>query len=187
MTAGGDDDVDPRSGHQDDRLGEEGEAGRGRWPPCSGDDLHHPPRDCDTGEDDGDLEREPDQEGAIGEEQRGLAVSEPLRVLLDGEARESDDGKGRGGMAATALLQREAGEPERRQHESQLRRVPEVVVNVAERLTGEPVRGGVAQEDAYRGGKEGLLGFFVGQVMKETKGQADPRAVNDLVRAKLAG
>ena len=41
------------------------------------------------------------------------------------------------------------------------------------------------QVAAYRGGKEGLLGFFVGQVMKETKGQADPRAVNDLVRARL--
>jgi aspartyl-tRNA(Asn)/glutamyl-tRNA(Gln) amidotransferase subunit B len=41
------------------------------------------------------------------------------------------------------------------------------------------------QVEAYRAGKEGLLGFFVGQVMKETKGQADPRAVNELVRAKL--
>jgi aspartyl-tRNA(Asn)/glutamyl-tRNA(Gln) amidotransferase subunit B len=41
------------------------------------------------------------------------------------------------------------------------------------------------QVEAYRGGKTGLLGFFVGQVMKETKGQADPRAVNELVRAKL--
>ncbi len=43
-----------------------------------------------------------------------------------------------------------------------------------------------AQVEQYRGGKDGLLGFFVGQVMKETKGQADPRAVNELVRAKLA-
>ncbi len=43
------------------------------------------------------------------------------------------------------------------------------------------------QAAAYRGGKEGLLGFFVGQVMKETKGQANPRVVNDLVRAKLSG
>ena len=40
--------------------------------------------------------------------------------------------------------------------------------------------------EAYRGGKEGLLGFFVGQVMRETKGKADPRAVNELVRSKLA-
>ena len=43
------------------------------------------------------------------------------------------------------------------------------------------------QVEQYRGGKDGLLGFFVGQVMKETKGQADPRVVNELVRAKLAG
>ena len=44
-----------------------------------------------------------------------------------------------------------------------------------------------AQVEQYRGGKDGLLGFFVGQVMKETKGHADPRAVNELVRAKLSG
>jgi aspartyl-tRNA(Asn)/glutamyl-tRNA(Gln) amidotransferase subunit B len=43
------------------------------------------------------------------------------------------------------------------------------------------------QVEAYRGGKEGLLGFFVGQVMKETQGKADARVVNELVRAKLAG
>jgi aspartyl-tRNA(Asn)/glutamyl-tRNA(Gln) amidotransferase subunit B len=41
------------------------------------------------------------------------------------------------------------------------------------------------QVEAYRGGKEGLLGFFVGQVMKETQGKADPRVVNELVREKL--
>ncbi len=41
------------------------------------------------------------------------------------------------------------------------------------------------QVAAYRGGKEGLLGFFVGQVMKETQGKADPRVVNALVREKL--
>jgi aspartyl-tRNA(Asn)/glutamyl-tRNA(Gln) amidotransferase subunit B len=38
---------------------------------------------------------------------------------------------------------------------------------------------------AYRAGKEGLLGFFVGQVMRETQGKADPRVVNELVRDKL--
>jgi aspartyl-tRNA(Asn)/glutamyl-tRNA(Gln) amidotransferase subunit B len=41
------------------------------------------------------------------------------------------------------------------------------------------------QVEAYRGGKEGLLGFFVGQVMKETEGKADPRVVNELLREKL--
>jgi aspartyl-tRNA(Asn)/glutamyl-tRNA(Gln) amidotransferase subunit B len=43
------------------------------------------------------------------------------------------------------------------------------------------------QVDQYRGGKEGLIGFFVGAVMNETGGKADPRVVNDRVRAKLAG
>ncbi|MGH3076580.1 MAG: Asp-tRNA(Asn)/Glu-tRNA(Gln) amidotransferase subunit GatB [Gaiellaceae bacterium] len=41
------------------------------------------------------------------------------------------------------------------------------------------------QVDAYRSGKEGLLGFFVGQVMKETQGKANPRVVSELVREKL--
>ena len=44
-----------------------------------------------------------------------------------------------------------------------------------------------AQVEQFRGGKDGLLGFFVGQVMKETKGEADARAVSELVRTKLAG
>ena len=41
------------------------------------------------------------------------------------------------------------------------------------------------QVEAYRNGKEGLLGFFVGQVMKETGGKANPRIVSELLRAKL--
>jgi aspartyl-tRNA(Asn)/glutamyl-tRNA(Gln) amidotransferase subunit B len=41
------------------------------------------------------------------------------------------------------------------------------------------------QVGAYRNGKEGLLGFFVGQVMKETGGKANPRVVSELVREKL--
>jgi Asp-tRNA(Asn)/Glu-tRNA(Gln) amidotransferase B subunit len=41
------------------------------------------------------------------------------------------------------------------------------------------------QVEAFRGGKEGLLGFFVGQVMQETQGKANPRVVSELVRSKL--
>jgi aspartyl-tRNA(Asn)/glutamyl-tRNA(Gln) amidotransferase subunit B len=41
------------------------------------------------------------------------------------------------------------------------------------------------QAEQFRGGKQGLLGFFVGQVMKETGGKADPRVVNERVREKL--
>ena len=43
-----------------------------------------------------------------------------------------------------------------------------------------------AQVESYRAGKQGLLGFFVGQVMKETQGKADPKVVNELLQKKLA-
>ena len=39
----------------------------------------------------------------------------------------------------------------------------------------------------YRGGKEKLFGFFVGQVMKGTQGKANPQMVNDLLKKMLAG
>ena len=39
----------------------------------------------------------------------------------------------------------------------------------------------------YRAGKEKLLAFFVGQVMKATHGKANPALVNDLLKKKLAG
>ena len=39
----------------------------------------------------------------------------------------------------------------------------------------------------YKAGKEKLIGFFVGQVMKETQGQANPGQVNQILKAKLSG
>src|SRR5207244_9553123 len=41
------------------------------------------------------------------------------------------------------------------------------------------------QVESYRAGKEGLLGFFVGQVMKETEGRANPKLGSELLREKL--
>ncbi len=38
---------------------------------------------------------------------------------------------------------------------------------------------------AYRAGNKGLLGLFMGEVMKATKGKADPRKANELVRRML--
>jgi len=40
---------------------------------------------------------------------------------------------------------------------------------------------------SYRSGKEALLGFFVGQVIKASKGKANPKVVNERLRAKLQG
>ena len=40
--------------------------------------------------------------------------------------------------------------------------------------------------NAYKGGKVGLIGWFVGQVIKESRGKANPQLVNRLLAAKLA-
>ena len=62
---------------------------------------------------------------------------------------------------------------------------------VADTLELEPIidrilEANPGQVESYRGGKEGLLGFFVGQVMRETQGKADPKVVNQLLREKLS-
>ena len=43
------------------------------------------------------------------------------------------------------------------------------------------------QVEDYRKGKEKIFGFFVGEVMKQTKGKANPKLVNDLLKKKLKG
>ena len=39
--------------------------------------------------------------------------------------------------------------------------------------------------DEYRSGKDKLFGFFVGQIMKASKGQANPGIVNKILKQKL--
>jgi len=41
--------------------------------------------------------------------------------------------------------------------------------------------------ESFRAGKKKLLGFFVGQLMKETKGKADPKLANQILNKKLQG
>ena len=41
------------------------------------------------------------------------------------------------------------------------------------------------QVTAYKGGKDKLFGFFVGQVMKETQGKANPKSVNEILKKIL--
>jgi aspartyl-tRNA(Asn)/glutamyl-tRNA(Gln) amidotransferase subunit B len=42
-----------------------------------------------------------------------------------------------------------------------------------------------SQFEELRNGKEKMLGFFVGQVMKVTQGKANPQQVNEIIKAKL--
>jgi len=44
-----------------------------------------------------------------------------------------------------------------------------------------------AQVEQFRAGQEKVFGFFVGQIMKASKGKANPALVNDLLKRKLSG
>ena len=52
---------------------------------------------------------------------------------------------------------------------------------------GEVIAANPGQLEQYREGKEKLFGFFVGQVMKATKGKANPTLVNEILKKMLAG
>ncbi len=56
-----------------------------------------------------------------------------------------------------------------------------------ETLIDEIIAANPKQVEQFRAGKDKLLGFFVGQVMKQTQGKADPGQVNEILISKLKG
>ncbi len=56
-----------------------------------------------------------------------------------------------------------------------------------ERIIDEVIAANPKQVEQFKAGKEKLLGFFVGQVMKQTQGKANPGQVNTILMTKLKG
>jgi len=54
-----------------------------------------------------------------------------------------------------------------------------------EKIIDEVLAANPKQLEQYRAGKKTMIGFFVGQVMKASKGQASPQIVNELLARKL--
>jgi aspartyl-tRNA(Asn)/glutamyl-tRNA(Gln) amidotransferase subunit B len=54
-----------------------------------------------------------------------------------------------------------------------------------EKIIDEVIAANPKQVEQYRSGKTAVMGFLVGQVMKASRGQANPQMVNELLRAKL--
>jgi aspartyl-tRNA(Asn)/glutamyl-tRNA(Gln) amidotransferase subunit B len=54
-----------------------------------------------------------------------------------------------------------------------------------EKIASEVLAANPKQVEQYKSGKTAVLGFLVGQVMKASRGQANPAAVNTLLKAKL--
>ena len=55
-----------------------------------------------------------------------------------------------------------------------------------EKIINAVIENNPAQVEGYKNGKDKLFGFFVGQVMKETQGKANPQVVNELLKKKLS-
>lgn len=58
-------------------------------------------------------------------------------------------------------------------------------VNAIKKMVEEVVNNNPNQVEQYKSGKTNLFGFFVGQVMKATKGKANPKTVNDILKELL--
>jgi aspartyl-tRNA(Asn)/glutamyl-tRNA(Gln) amidotransferase subunit B len=56
-----------------------------------------------------------------------------------------------------------------------------------EKIIDELIAANPKQVEQYRAGKKTMIGFFVGQVMKASRGQANPQVVNELLAKKLEG
>ena len=54
-----------------------------------------------------------------------------------------------------------------------------------EKIIDEVLAANPKQVEQYKGGKPTVIGFLVGQVMKASKGQANPGAVNEMMKANL--
>jgi aspartyl-tRNA(Asn)/glutamyl-tRNA(Gln) amidotransferase subunit B len=55
-----------------------------------------------------------------------------------------------------------------------------------EKMVQEVIDANPGQAEEFRNGKDKLMGFFVGQVMKASKGQANPELVNKIIKEKLS-
>jgi len=66
---------------------------------------------------------------------------------------------------------------------------PQQITDTAaiEKLIDEVIAANPKQLEQYRAGKKSVAGFFVGQIMKASKGHANPALVNELLSKKLEG
>jgi aspartyl-tRNA(Asn)/glutamyl-tRNA(Gln) amidotransferase subunit B len=113
-------------------------------------------------------------ESPIGPERLGELVTLIARGEISGKiAKEIFPKMFATGESAAAILEREG-----------LKQISDT--GALEKIVGEVIAANPKQVEQYRGGKQTVIGFLVGQVMRATRGQANPQMVNELLRAKLS-
>lgn len=82
------------------------------------------------------------------------------------------------------IMLKSNSEPEQIVNEKNLAQISDT--SEIEEIIKKIINSNPAQVNEYRSGKEKVFGFFVGQIMKETKGKANPAIVNEMLRKLLA-
>ena len=95
------------------------------------------------------------------------------------------DVSGRAAKDVLHVLAEEGGDPDAVIEAKGLGRVSDT--STLQPMIAGLVEANPTQAQSYRDGKTGLMGFFVGQVMKETNGAADPEVTQNLLREALMG
>jgi glutaminyl-tRNA synthetase len=88
------------------------------------------------------------------------------------------------GREVLAELIREGGDPEAIVEREGLRQISDV--DALAPIVDDIIARNAAKAEEYRAGRTGLLGLFIGQVMKRTGGRANPEVVRELVEQRLA-
>ena len=109
----------------------------------------------------------------------GLELARLLELVSKGEV------SGRAARDVLVVLAEEGGDPDTVIEARGWGRVSDA--STLEPVIARLIEANPAQAQGYRDGKTGLMGFFVGQVMKETDGAADPEVTQSLLREALVG
>jgi aspartyl-tRNA(Asn)/glutamyl-tRNA(Gln) amidotransferase subunit B len=105
------------------------------------------------------------------------ALAALVRLIEDGEI------SGKQAKDVFAEMAKGAGEPAAIVERLGMKQVSDA--GELESIVDRVLAANPGQVASYRAGKAGLMGFFVGAVMRETKGQANPAVVNELLARKL--
>ncbi len=106
-------------------------------------------------------------------------VAEILLLVKDGEISGKQAKELHAAVEGSSLSPREVA------RERGMRVVSDL--SALRQICSEVVTRNPSQVAQYRGGKQGLMGYFVGQVMRATQGSADPKSVNEILGELLRG
>ena len=117
---------------------------------------------------------EADMANATAEAQASILAMQDKGEISGGQAKEIYE-----------IVLKGGGEPEQIADDKGLKQVSDT--GAIEAAIDDIIASNTDKVEEYRGGKDKLFGFFVGQTMKKSQGKANPGMVNEVLRKKLDG